>query len=87
MTDSEAAGSRLPKPFKKTFYDKMPEWFDQYKANGMSETQIKERLQGKTEKYIGKWGNTSKVGLLINSSDDNDYQRQVQQRLVMSPRN
>jgi len=35
----------------------------------LTDAEISEIIKGKTEKYIGKWGNTSKVGVLINSFD------------------
>ena len=31
--------------------------------------EIEDIIRGKTDKYIGKWGNTSKVGILINAYD------------------
>lgn len=63
----QPAGSRVPKPFKKTFEDKLPEWIDKFRQEGVSDAEINEIIKGKTAKYIGKWGNTSKVGVLINN--------------------
>ena len=60
----------MPKPFKKTLTDKLPEWEDKFRAEGLQEADIQKILKGKNEKYVGKWGNTSKVGIIINSMDD-----------------
>ena len=49
------------------FEDKLPEWIDRFRAEGMTDQEIANVLQGKAEKYIDKWGNSSKVGVLINS--------------------
>lgn len=57
------------------YYDKVPDWIDRFRAEGLSENEIKEILRGKTEKYIGKWGNTSKVGILINAFDDQNQSK------------
>ena len=69
------------------YYDKVPDWIDRFRAEGLSENEIQEILRGKTEKYIGKWGNTSKVGILINAFDDQNQSKRNQARLMMSPRN
>lgn len=61
------AGSRMPKPFKKTYADKMPEWIIKFRQEGLSDTEINDILKGKANKYINKWGNCSKVGILINN--------------------
>ena len=66
------------------FTDKMPEWIMKFKQEGLTDVEISEIIKGKTEKYIGKWGNTSKVGVLINNYDT---ARIASEKLVMSPRN
>ena len=53
-----------------SYTDKIPEWINKFRAEGLKEAEIQEILRGKTERYIGKWGNTSKVGILINAYDD-----------------
>ena len=45
----------------------MPDWIEKYRAEGMEDTQIKEELKKKKDKYIEKWGNRSRVGVLLNS--------------------
>ena len=68
-----------------SYTDKLPEWIEKFRAEGLKDVEIEEIIKGKTEKYIGKWGNTSKVGILINAYDG---QLKVdQERLVMNPRN
>ena len=62
----------------------MPEWIGKFKQEGLTGAEISEIIKGKTEKYIGKWGNTSKVGVLINSFD---IARVATEQLVMNPRN
>ena len=52
-----------------SFSDKLPEWIVKFKQEGISDQEIAEIIKGKTEKYIGKWDNKSKVGMLINSYD------------------
>lgn len=70
MYVDEPAGSRMPKPFKKTYVDKLPEWVEKFKAEGLKDAEIAEIIKGKTHKYVDKWGNKSKVGALINSYDE-----------------
>ena len=52
-----------------SFSDKLPEWIVKFKQEGISDQEIAEIIKGKTEKYIGKWGNKSKVGMLIKTYD------------------
>ena len=52
-----------------SYTDKLPEWIEKFRAEGLKDAEIEEILKGKTDKYIGKWGNTSKVGILINAYD------------------
>lgn len=47
----------------------MPEWTAKFRKDGLSELEIKEKLRDKAAKYTEKWGNSSKVGLLLNSFD------------------
>lgn len=62
----------------------MPEWIIKFKNEGLTDNEINEIIKGKTEKYVGKWGNTSKVGVLINNYDS---ARIASEQLVMNPRN
>ena len=45
----------------------MPEWILKFRQEGLSDTEINDILKGKANKYINKWGNCSKVGILINN--------------------
>ena len=47
----------------------MPEWIEKFRAEGLQDGEIDEIIRGKTDKYIGKRGNASKVGILINAYD------------------
>ena len=51
------------------YTDKLPEWIEKFRAEGLKDSEIDEIIKGKAEKYINKWGNTSKVGILINAYD------------------
>ena len=53
-----------------SYADKMPDWIEQHKTDGLTELEINDMLKEKAKKYIDKWGNKSKVGNLINSYDD-----------------
>jgi len=77
------AGSRVPKPYKKTYADKLPEWVTKFRQEGLSDAEINDVLKGKESRYINKWGNSSRVGVLINNYN-NEYQKE---QLVMAPRN
>ena len=67
------------------YTDKLPEWVEKFRAEGLKDPEIDEIIKGKAEKYINKWGNTSKVGILINAYDG--QWKSDQERLAMSPRN
>lgn len=60
------AGFRAPKPFKKTYVDKIPEWVEKARQDGKTDDEIRDMIRGKELKYISKWGNKSKVGAIIN---------------------
>lgn len=62
----------------------MPEWISKFKAEGMTDAEIGEVIKGKAAKYIGKWGNHSKVGVLINRYDN---EQQALEELTEKPRN
>ena len=49
-----------------SYTDKLPEWIEKFRSEGLKDEEISEILKGKEEKYVTKWGNNSKVGLLIN---------------------
>ena len=51
------------------YTDKLPEWVEKFRAEGLQDAEIEAIIKGKSEKYNGKWGNTSKVGILINAYD------------------
>ena len=62
----------------------MPLWIEKMKDEGMSDEQIREVIAGKTQKYIDKWGNKSRVGVLLCN-----YNNEVAQRnklTVQAPR-
>ena len=58
-----------------SYSDKLPEWINKFKAEGMTEEEINDIIKGKAEKYIGKWGNHSKVGVLLNRYDNEQKMR------------
>ena len=64
----EAAGVRRPKPFKNTFADKVPIWIEEMVRQGKSREEITAFLESKTERYVHKWGNSSKVGDLLKGT-------------------
>lgn len=66
------------------YADKLPEWIEKFRNEGLNDTQIEEILKGKSDKYIGKWGNNSNVGHLINTYDN--ARRVGNEDLVMKPR-
>ena len=70
--------------FRYRFADKLPEWIDKFKAEGLTDAQIQDIIRGKEQKYINKWGNTSKVGILINNYSD--ARERSEQQLQMKPR-
>lgn len=57
------------------FVDKLPEWIDRFRAEGLTDTEIQEVIRGKAQKYIDKWGNSSRVGILINSYNNEQRQK------------
>ncbi len=50
----------------------------------MTEIEINDIIKGKAEKYIGKWGNHSKVGVLLNRYDN---EQKMRDEFEMKPRN
>mmetsp|Transcript_56957 Transcript_56957/g.78312 ORF Transcript_56957/g.78312 Transcript_56957/m.78312 type:complete len:102 (+) Transcript_56957:1305-1610(+) len=56
----------MPKPFKKTFVDKIPNWVQRMEEEGKSQEEIKDHLAMKSSKYIDKYGNKSQVGMIID---------------------
>lgn len=51
----------------RSFTDKLPEWIVKFRQEGLTDVEINEIIKGKEFKYINKWGNSSKVGILINN--------------------
>ena len=45
----------------------MQDWVDKYRAEGMDESEIQNLIKEKQHKYVEKWGNKSRVGILLNS--------------------
>ena len=45
----------------------MPDWLEKYRAEGLEEQEITEIIRAKQQKYVEKWGNKSRVGILLNS--------------------
>lgn len=70
-----AAGSRIPRAFKLTLTDKMPEWVQKMRDEGMSDDQIKTAINSKQQAYIDKWGNKSRVGILLGDYNDEIVQK------------
>ena len=58
----------------------MPDWVDKYRAEGMDEAQIQNLIKEKQHKYVEKWGNKSRVGILLNSYNQNIQEKQLQVR-------
>lgn len=63
--------------------DKMPDWVEKYRAEGLEETQIDQLINEKKLKYIQKWGNNSRVGVLLNSYNQNKTQEKF---LAVTPK-
>lgn len=80
------AGSRIPKPFKKTLVDKMPTWTEKLKEEGMTDREVKEVIDGKIQKYIDKWGLKSRVGILLNSYNTSLVQSRLMQMNSARPK-
>ena len=49
------------------YADKMPDWYKKFRDEGKNEDEIAELIDKKREKYVEKWGNKSRVGVLLNS--------------------
>ena len=45
--------------------DKLPDWIETFKKDGKSDEEIEKLLQEKKAKYVDKWGNKSRVGILL----------------------
>lgn len=58
----------------KSYADKMPEWITKFRTEGLSDAEINDIMKGKASKYINKWGNSSKVGILINNYNADQQQ-------------
>ena len=54
--------------------DKMPDWVEKYRAEGLEDAAIDQLIKDKQHKYIQKWGNNSRVGVLLNSYNQNKAQ-------------
>jgi len=60
----------------------MPDWVEKYRAEGLGETEIDQLIKDKQLKYIQKWGNNSRVGVLLNS-----YNQKAQEKgLAVTPK-
>lgn len=70
MSEDEPAGFRNPKPFKKTYEDKIPEWIQLCRTEGKKDDEIAQLLFEKERKYVNKWGNRSQIGGLMNPAMD-----------------
>lgn len=68
---------------RRRYVDKLPEWIEKFKAEGLKDADIAEIIKGKTHKYVDKWGNKSKVGALINSYDEQN----MAAHMKIQPRN
>eukprot|EP00351_Strombidinopsis_sp_SopsisLIS2011_P001910 CAMPEP_0116875356 /NCGR_PEP_ID=MMETSP0463-20121206/7276_1 /TAXON_ID=181622 /ORGANISM="Strombidinopsis sp, Strain SopsisLIS2011" /LENGTH=92 /DNA_ID=CAMNT_0004520835 /DNA_START=1441 /DNA_END=1719 /DNA_ORIENTATION=- len=65
----------MPRPFKKTYADKIPNWVEQMEKDGKSKEDIKHALALKSEKYIDKYGNKSRVGMVIDMYSTGDVKK------------
>ena len=68
-----------------SYADKVPEWIDRYRQEGMTDTDLEQLIKSKAEKYQGKWGNNSRVGILINNYGTSEHADA--EKLKMKPRN
>ena len=59
----------MPKAYKKTLVDKMPDWVTKMKEQGHTDEEIKQFLAQKTEKHINKHSNKSRIGLILDMSN------------------
>ena len=57
----------------------MPEWIAKFRQEGLNDAEINDILKGKCSKYINKWGNCSKVGILINNYNADHQELQEMQ--------
>jgi hypothetical protein len=46
--------------------DKLPDWIESFKKEGKTDAEIDQLLQDKKAKYVDKWGNKSRVGILMS---------------------
>ena len=60
----------------------MPDWIEKYRAEGMEDADIDQAIKEKQAKYIEKYGNKSRVGILLNSCN----QAAAQQQLLIQPK-
>ena len=51
----------------------------------MTDADLQDLIKSKAEKYQGKWGNNSRVGILINNYGTSDVSDD--EKLKMKPRN
>ena len=57
----------------------MPDWVEKYRQEGLEEYEIQDLIKEKQQKYVEKWGNKSRVGILLNSYNQNlTQQKQMQ---------
>lgn len=63
------AGARIPVQYKKSLAEKIPLMVDRLKEEGANEDQIKQAIFAKKIKSIEKYGNRSKVGMLMNEQN------------------
>ena len=60
----------------------MPDWIEKYRSEGLEDAQIDQLIDEKKHKYIQKWGNNSRVGVLLNS-----YNQKTQDKfLAVTPK-
>lgn len=64
----------MPKPFKKTYEDKMGEWIERYKREGMSLNDVQNAINQKKVTYMGKYGNRSSVGDVLATTSERKQQ-------------
>lgn len=69
VSDMGPAGQRIPKDFKKNLAEKIPIMMEQLKSQGLNEEEITRAILEKRAQSIEKYGNKSKIGLLLEQEN------------------
>lgn len=68
--DANPAGIRIPKEFKKSLADKIPNLIEKLKKEGKDESSIQDMIEQKKINQVEKYGNKSKVGLILDMKNN-----------------